>query len=736
MKVAPQRELSLLGELIRLTAPPAGENEVCEQGLAIAAKGVGASAGTILLGSGDPGEFAPACAWGRSPTEEMIAAGRQAIARSGIVQPGGPGGRPARVAVPLPGSTGPVGALVLENPHEWSEPSEEFARHAARILSGSLLAARMLRESRAQGELLARRNLELEALRELNGRLQDADSDEAMLQGALDLVLEKLALESGWIFWGESEGARFQLAAWRGISPVLVEPYRAEGVDACLCKEVFSSGRTLIARNTVDCPRLPGLLGPDGPLVHACIPLKFERGIHGVMNIANRPGQLFSPQDLRFLETVGHQVCLAVDKARTSRAEGRRNAESRALASLARAIGGSLEQDRVLAAVGDYARELLRADRCAIFLGDGSAPPLFAYLSGPPLPGLSVGQPANLKALQSRGPLTTLRTGRTLTIEDASDHPHANPELARRWGVGSALLVPLVAHEHPQGVLFVARGRQSSWGDEEVEMANALAGQAALAIENARLYNEMKDALVRLQAAQYGMMRAERMAAVGTLASSLAHEVRNPLNSIHLQLVLLTRRAANLELPARAELTELVETARREIARLDTLVEEFLSLSSLDRLQAEATPSGEIVREVFRLMAPAAQEKGLVAHLQIADDLPPLRLDREKIKQVLINLVRNAIEAMPGGGTLTLSCRTDPNGFVVMSVADTGHGIEPGLDVFDFFMTTKRGGTGLGLAISRRIVEAHGGSLNYASEIGVGTTFMVTFKPPKPGDMQ
>jgi signal transduction histidine kinase len=107
-------------------------------------------------------------------------------------------------------------------------------------------------------------------------------------------------------------------------------------------------------------------------------------------------------------------------------------------------------------------------------------------------------------------------------------------------------------------------------------------------------------------------------------------------------------------------------------------------------------------------------------------------MDREKIKQVLINLVRNGIEAMAPGGTLGLATRAQA-GAVLIRVSDTGTGIAPGLDVFDFFTTTKPGGTGLGLAISRRIVEAHGGSLTYVSEPGRGTVFTLALKRPAQG---
>jgi len=140
-----------------------------------------------------------------------------------------------------------------------------------------------------------------------------------------------------------------------------------------------------------------------------------------------------------------------------------------------------------------------------------------------------------------------------------------------------------------EGLLVADRSRPSSWSADEVELTAALAGQAALAIENARLYREAQEMFLGLQRAQDGMLRAERLAAVGTLASSLAHEVRNPLNSISLQLVLLSRRLARLDGSVREEMAALVESTRAEIDRLDGLVEEFLSLSSLDRLALSET---------------------------------------------------------------------------------------------------------------------------------------------------
>jgi signal transduction histidine kinase len=729
--------LSLLGDLVHLTAPPASLAEICDQGLGILGKALGSTEGILILAR-EPGEESViASSLTNGPASDLLAVAVAAMGRRGTIEdrPEESDSPPIRIALPLPGDTGPMGAVALAHPADWGPLSSAFALNAVRALAASITVARTIDQSRVQRDLLARRTVAMETLREMTTLLHEPGREDEMLQSALELVLARLGLEAGWIFWGESNGEKLELAAAQGVSETFVSRARDSGIGSCLCQDVFATGRLMCARNTVECPRMSELLGTNQPVAHACVPLKFERGILGVMNIANRPGQVFTPQELQFLETVGSQICLAVDKARSGQAERRRNAEARALVSLARAIGGSLERERVLSAVGDYACELLAANRCAILLGDGDSPPLFAYITGEPLPGFEPGKPADLEAMGSRALLAALRQPRTVVLRDALNDPQANADLARKLGIGSAILVPLIAHDRVEGLLFATRSAPSNWSAEEVAIADALASQAAVAIENASLYRDAQDALLRLQQAQYGMMRSERLAAVGTLAASLAHEVRNPLNSINLQLVLLSRRIAKLAEGKRGELESLIETTRREITRLDGLVEEFLSLSSIDRLSLSENDLDEVSHEVLELLAPMAKQRGVVIQEKFAGGLPRLRIDREKIKQVLINLIRNGVEAMPEGGSLVVSTQTADD-LITIQVADTGSGIEPGLDVFDFFMTTKRGGTGLGLPIARRIVEAHGGNLTYKSEQGRGSVFSVVLKCREASPMQ
>lgn len=540
MKFDAARGLVQLGELAAGMAAPADLDDACDRTLGVLAE-ILAPRTTLILRMCDPAGRCVPVSRGEPAGEELLRIARSAFERRRVVEELPAGEKtPVRLAMPLVAHGATLGAIGLERPAVWNEEAGAFLASAVQGLAGALAAMQFVESGRAQGALLSRRNVELEALRELAGRLHDLDTEDAMLQAALELVLRKLDLPAGWIFWGESTKGRLELAAHHGIAPEFVEQARENGVGACLCVDVFATGRLQFARNTIDCPRLPGLVCAAEVMTHACVPLKFEGGVLGVLNIANRAGQLLTAQDLQFLETVGNHLCLAVDKARTSRAQ----------------------------------RE------------------------------------------------------------------------------------------------------------------------------------------------------AERLATIGTLAATLAHEIRNPLNSISLQLVLLSRRFARLATESRDELMPIVETARHEIMRLNGLVEEFLSLSSNDRIARRQTDPEGPVHEAVVLMAPTAHEHGIVLSETLAGSLPAIALDAEKLKQVLINLIRNAIEAMPDGGTLDVSTRLQESA-VLFQIADSGTGIEPGLDVFDFFTTTKRGGTGLGLPIARRIVEAHGGSLTYQSAPGQGTVFTI-----------
>ena len=227
-------------------------------------------------------------------------------------------------------------------------------------------------------------------------------------------------------------------------------------------------------------------------------------------------------------------------------------------------------------------------------------------------------------------------------------------------------------------------------------------------------------------------LRAERLAAVGTLAAGLAHEVRNPLNSAQLQLSVLERRIERGKHEP-DNLLAVTRVVKDEIKRLDRLVSDFLAFAQPRPLELQRKPVNELVESAAELIRPEADSAGVVVQVELEPNAGAVLVEPERMRQVLLNLVRNALEAMADGGTLSLrTCGPDDLGNVRIEVEDTGPGFGEEAPVFDAFYTTKQGGTGLGLAIVHRIVTAHDGNIRVESR--PGRTCFTVLLPDQPGD--
>jgi signal transduction histidine kinase len=466
---------------------------------------------------------------------------------------------------------------------------------------------------------------------------------------------------------------------------------------------------------------------------HACIPLKFEGSTRGVLNVAAPAGALFSDDELRFLETLGHQVGLAVERARHRHAESARNQEARALAAVTKAVGGSLDPAAVLKAVGDTACDLLGGERVVVFLGADPVRVRVGHLAGLPHPELVAGQILDLRKVGARLHVRALEDRQAVAIDDWRGDPRVNTKLAERWDAGSGIVVPMMARDRVLGLLVVARRGPSRWSAEQMEVAEALASQAGVALESARLYDETVLALRELKDAQERIIQSEKMAVLGTFASGLAHEVRNPLNSIGLQLSVLERRIGRIGGPVAESMSEVTGIIREEVRRLDGLVGDFLLFSRATRIQHEAGSLENVVDEVVRLLEPEARTAGVVLERRRAGaPVEHLRMDAEKMKQVVINLLRNAVEALPEGGHVSVESGASAHAAHLV-VEDDGPGLPAGLDVFQLFVTTKAKGTGLGLSIVQQIVRQHGGEVVAGNRPQGGARFAVTL-PLRPAD--
>ena len=233
----------------------------------------------------------------------------------------------------------------------------------------------------------------------------------------------------------------------------------------------------------------------------------------------------------------------------------------------------------------------------------------------------------------------------------------------------------------------------------------------------------------------YEAIESERIQALTLLAASVAHEIGNPLNALHIHLQLMEREVKKLKQPRWGEKSEVsspaklenyLEVAKGEINRLDYIVTQFLQAIRPSAPQLKPASLNEVVEKTLELLRPELANRGIVAKTKFARRLPAAPLDANQIQQILVNLLKNAMQAMTTGGTLTLATGEGGDG-VWVSVADTGGGIpqEQINRIFDPFYTTKKEGTGLGLMIVQRIVRAHGGRIELESHVGKGTTFRI-----------
>lgn len=224
-------------------------------------------------------------------------------------------------------------------------------------------------------------------------------------------------------------------------------------------------------------------------------------------------------------------------------------------------------------------------------------------------------------------------------------------------------------------------------------------------------------------------------AEISQLAGGLAHEIRNPLSTLSLNLDLLAEDFQNAETARDRRALQRVQRLRHEVDRLQGIVESFLRFAKIQDLKLDPTDLNAIADEMRDFYEPQAATQGIVIRTQFDQDLPPVRLDADLFKQALLNLVLNAQHAMPAGGDLILTTRRDGN-WAVLDVTDTGLGMTDQVRerIFDAYFSTRSGGSGLGLPTTRKIVEAHAGAIHVQSEVGKGSQFSIRLPLCETGD--
>jgi len=285
--------------------------------------------------------------------------------------------------------------------------------------------------------------------------------------------------------------------------------------------------------------------------------------------------------------------------------------------------------------------------------------------------------------------------------------------------LGAAILVPIL-RPNMHMVLYAARDvDQPPLRESDLELFQILARQAAAALENSRLYAEQLDYVHKIEESQKALLQAEKMAAAGRLSASIAHEVNNPLQAVQNCMHLAGRE----DLPDEKR-KEYFDLARTELERLILTVRRMLDFYRPGVTLLEEVDLAEMLQYILNLMSKQVSESNVKVIIDFLGPIPIIKAVGSQIQQVFINLILNAMDAMPEGGILNIKTRPLKSG-VEITFQDQGKGIpaEKQANIFEPFFSTKDGGTGLGLTVSYNIITAHGGTLELIPERGPGAYF-------------
>ena len=396
-----------------------------------------------------------------------------------------------------------------------------------------------------------------------------------------------------------------------------------------------------------------------------------------------------------------------------------------ALIETSREISSALDLEVVLESITAHARRLVRADVACIAPVESNG----QYARVRVVIGARTAQLADVVVRPGVGiGGAVLATGEPMVSEDYVGDPRivhdpAYDAIVAAEGLLSALALPIMLKGEIIGVLWVANRTAKAFSRGDVDALRRMAHQAAIAMENARLYQDLRHSHQQLVDAQAELVRKARMAAMGEIAAAVAHEARNPLGALSNCLQLLRGNPA-----LTGEDAELLAIMQSESKRLNDIVSDFLTFGRPRAPRFTPVDLRELVDETWELLRKDDRcADRIVFERGFEDGLPPVPADCDQLRQVFWNLFLNAVQAMGDEGTLTAEAR--PAGDrIEVRVRDTGPGIPAAVRsrLFEPFVTTKSGGTGLGLAIVRRIVEDHGGRIAIHTDDGDGTCVVIS----------
>jgi len=608
-------------------------------------------------------------------------------------------------------------------------------RHSARLVAAVLSALEKATQRKSERESEARsfqkaqqRAVELQALYEislcLNAQLEMSHVLRLIVEQAMDL----LGVEAGGVYLYDSGRGDLVLAAAAGdlceAMPGTIKP--GEGLTG----KVFDSHRALVAE---DSQTWAGLSLVSGFKSWLGVPLVRSDLVLGVLDVASKT-RGFNDHAVWLAELFATQAAVSLENARLHEEVQIRARERAALHRAGQAVAATLDLDQVLQLVIAEVKNLVGAEGATVLLRDRDRGELyFAAAAGPGSEEL-----LDLRLPGDAGVAgSVVRNARSVLVEDARHDPRFYDQIDAHTGMTtrSMVAVPLMIHGIAEGVVEAINKADSAFVERDREVLEVMAGSAAVAIANARLYQAEREQFRRLQQSQAQLIQAEKMAAMGRLVASIAHEINNPLQAVQGCLTLAEEELAEDQHQER--LKRYLTMADTEIQRIASIVRRVRDFYRPAPAELKPTDIHAVLTSLLELVAKQLQTSNVAVERDWAAELPMIEANPSYLKQVFLNLVLNAVDAMSEhGGTLRVRTSLDQiqsprekrqMPAVRIEFTDTGTGMPPEVmaHLFEPFVTAKKDGTGLGLSISYGIIEAHDGQISATSQVGVGSCFTV-----------
>jgi len=578
------------------------------------------------------------------------------------------------------------------------------------------------------------REREMEAVVHVSAALRTAVSLAEMLPIILDQTIAQLDMAGAALALRDPATGETALELaygdWQDLTGLRLPP--GEGLTGL----VIATGQAYVSADVYADPRHV-LLDQHGHLqAAACMPLIAHEETIGALWVGRATA--ITPAEVRLLTAISDIAANAIYRTTLYEQERRRLRESEAMAAISRALNEALDLDRVLQMIAEAAHQLIhKVVRSVIHRYDEQN----QFLRPVAVAGLTELGQAELRLRPGEGIAgLVLVEGRMINVADTHTDPRYLP-LGVAAHLRSLLVTPVQSGARLFGTLSVQSAAPHAFTADDERLLTALSIEAAITIENAQLYAEQRRLLREREQAQAQLIHTEKMAALGRLVASLAHEINNPLQAVQGCLTLSREELADARQPEKIE--RYLSVAATEIDRIAGIVQRMRDFYRPARTEMQAVNLTAVLDTVLTLTHKQLQHANVVVARHWAADLPEIQANPDHLKQVFLNLLLNAIDAMPEGGELRLGAERatlptpaagPPQPAVRLEFHDTGRGMPPEIlsHIFEPFFTAKDSGTGLGLSVSYGIIQMHNGQITATSQVNQGTRFSIVLPVNQP----